>query len=88
MIRPGASRHREPVGRAVMCHSETLWIRKERGAPRGPSSETAGSNYEQVFLPAFVLQLFEQHWLLLVQVVPVAPQEPPPLGFRKAARLG
>jgi len=39
-------------------------------------------------LPAFVLQLFEQHWLLLVQVVPVAPQEPPPLGFRKAARLG
>ena len=59
---------------------------KREGDPRGSLSNRS-SDHLQVLLPGPPLQLFEQHWLLLVQLEPAAPQEPPP-GLRKAARLG
>jgi hypothetical protein len=40
------------------------------------------------FAPGLPLQLFEQHWLLLVQLAPTGLQLPPPPGLRNGWSAG
>ena len=55
----------------------------EKGRPEGRPRHGAMIHfYLQVLVPGFPLQLFEQHWLLELQLWPAALQPPPPPGVK------